>query len=465
MRVDHKIKTWIRIVLGVVVVLAVITVLVGGLYLSRIITVGAGRAAKLLCSNVFVSRRTAEAVLQEELADMASVITIDVDGDQQQVTVTLGPVERRAIYRQGLGCTMIPGDGDALGNPIVIEAAPLPDGLWPEGNLVSLDELPTEVDRARLAAALDNAFAEPDLDHPVNARAVVVVYNGHIIAERYAPGFAADTPLISWSMAKSVTNALVGVLVREGRLSLDGSAPVPEWSDPSDPRHAITLDQLLRMSSGLEFEEEYSALADVSVMLFNTHNMAAYAASKPLETDPGAAWHYSSGTSNIISRIVCDAVGPGQDCLAFPRHALFDPIGMRSAVFEPDASGTPVGSSYVYATARDWARFGLLYLQDGVWDGERILPPGWVAYTTTPTPGSEGRYGAHWWLKKGDPADWRWSDFPDDLFLASGYDGQFVVLIPSRGLVIVRLGFTPDPEAWDLAALIGDVLEAVPASE
>ena len=219
------------------------------------------------------------------------------------------------------------------------------------------------------------------------------------------------------------------------------------------------------MSSGLEFGEGYNAVGDVSVMLFTTHDMAAYAASKPPETDPGDVWHYSSGTSNIICRIVCDAVGPGQDCLTFPRRALFDPIGMRSAVFEPDASGTPVGSSYVYATARDWARFGLLYLQDGVWEGERILPQGWVTYTTTPTPGSEGRYGAHWWLKKGDPADQRWLDFPDDLFLASGYDGQFVVVVPSHSLVIVRLGFTPDPEAWDLAALIGDVLEAVPASE
>jgi CubicO group peptidase (beta-lactamase class C family) len=202
-------------------------------------------------------------------------------------------------------------------------------------------------------------------------------------------------------------------------------------------------------------------------MLFDTRDMAAFAASKPLVEEPGSAWHYSSGTTNILSRIVREAIGgTDQDALEFPRRALFDRLGMRDTVFEPDASGTVVGSSFVYASPRDWARFGLLYLQDGVWQGERVLPEGWVAYTTSPTPKApQGRYGAQWWLNAGDPADnadRRWPNLPPDIFWADGHDGQAVVVVPSHDLVLVRLGFTPDPEAWDLGAFIGDVLEAIP---
>ena len=199
--------------------------------------------------------------------------------------------------------------------------------------------------------------------------------------------------MLGWSMTKSVTNALIGILVKQGKLSLDQLAPVPEWSDPADPRHAITLDQLMRMSSGLEFSEDYADLTTgVTQMLYNTDDMGAYAAAAPLEAEPDGVWNYSSGTANIVSRIVRDTVGGSdEEYLTFPRRALFDPIGMTSAVMEPDASDTFVGSSYMYATARDWARFGLLFLQDGMWEGERILPEGWVDYSITPTPLSAWR--------------------------------------------------------------------------
>jgi len=268
-------------------------------------------------------------------------------------------------------------------------------------------------------------------------------------------------------MAKSVTNALVGILVGQGKLSLEEPASVPEWSHPSDPRHSITLDQLLRMSSGLEFGEGYGAsTSDVAIMLFNSRDMAAFAASKPLEAEPDSVWHYSSGTTNIICRMMRDAVGgPHQEYLEFPRRALSDRIGMRSAVFEPDASGTLVGSSHVYASPRDWARFGLLYLQDGVWQGERILPEGWVAYSSTPSPTAPlGQYGAHFYTNPANAArktDRTWPDLPE-FYYASGLEGQKVVIIPSHNLVVVRLGYTENPEAWDMGALIGDVLEAVP---
>ena len=474
-----KTRTTITImVLGVVVVCAVLVV--AGSYLLKISAVGAGRVTKLLCSNVFVSGRTPEDVLHEELADMGGFVKTDVDYEGKQVTASLGPTTRRAVYREGLGCTVvIPTDGAAVGGPVMASGtsstAPQADAPWPEGTLVSLDELPAQVDEDKLTAALDRAFAELDPERPRKTRAVVVVYKGGIIAERYAPGFSADMPMISWSMAKSVTNALVGILSGQGKLFVEDPAPVPEWSASGDPRQAITLDQLLRMSSGLEFEETYGdrgiiagATSDVSVMLFDTRDMAAFSASKPLVEEPDSAWHYSSGTSNILSRIVGDAVGgTDQEALEFPRRALFDRIGMRSTVFEPDASGTIVGSSFVYASPRDWARFGLLYLQDGLWQDERILPQGWVAYTTTPTPKApQGRYGAQWWLNAGDPADNQdreWPDLPFDIFWADGHDGQSVVVVPSRDVVLVRLGFSPDPEAWDLGAFIGDVLDAIPA--
>jgi CubicO group peptidase (beta-lactamase class C family) len=465
-------KSWIKRVLLVLGAAILLLLAYGGYRLyqfSKTWPIGAGLAAKILCSSVFLSARAPEDVLQEELADMAGFLRTDVDYERKQVEAALGPVKRRAIYREGLGCTLVANDGQAVGAPIAAEAVSLPDAPWPEGDLVLLDDVPPEVDQAGLAAALDSAFAEPDPDRLRKTRAVVVVYDGRIIAERHADGFSADTPMHSWSMAKSVTSALVGIVVGQGKLSLEEPASVPEWSDPSDPRRDITLDQLLRMSSGLEFGEGYgTSTSDVSIMLFNSRDMAAFAASKPLEAEPDSVWHYSSGTTNIMCRMIRDAVGgPHQEYLEFPRRALFDRIGMRSAVFEPDASGTLVGSSHVYASPRDWARFGLLYLQDGVWQGERILPEGWVAYSSTPSPTAPlGRYGAHFYTNPADAAertDRTWPDLPE-FYYASGLEGQKVVIIPSHNLVIVRLGYTEDPEAWDMGALVGDVLKAVPST-
>ena len=462
----------ILVVIVGILVLCLVGAAIGWGRISIAGPVGAGRTAKLLCSNVFISGRTPEDVFAEELADVADFVNTGVDYERQQVTAALGPFERRAVYRKGLGCTVVnPESGEVVGQPMDMDDASssaIQEGApWPAGNVVSLDELPPEVDEGKLSSALDAAFAEPDPELPVKTRAVVVVYDGQIIAERYAPGFSEDTPMISWSMAKSFANAVVGILIGQDKLTLDEPAPVPEWSDPDDERRAITLDQLLRMSSGLSFDESYGAFSEVSVMLFDRGDTAAYAAAMPLTEEPDNVWHYSSGTSNIISRIARDAVGGTvQDALEFPRRALFEPLGMNSAVFEPDSSGTFVGSSFVQAAARDYARFGLLYLQDGVWQGERLLPEGWVAYSTTPTPNApQGQYGAQWWLNAGSEAnerDRKWPELPPDIFWADGHDGQFIVVIPSHDLVLVRLGFTLDEGAWDLGAFISDMLLAVP---
>jgi CubicO group peptidase (beta-lactamase class C family) len=332
-------------------------------------------------------------------------------------------------------------------------------------------EFPAQIDKQKLEQALAWAFVEPDPEHLRRTRAVVVIYDGVLIGERYAEGYTKDTPLLGWSMTKSVTNALIGILVGQEKLSVDKSAPVPEWKKEGDPRGKITLDHLLRMNSGLEFKEEYEEeiLSDCNIMLFLKPDMGAYAASKPLVADPGTKWSYSSGTANIISRIVRHTVtGTQTDYFAFPRRSLFDKIGMESAVMEPDASGTFVGSSYMYATARDWARFGLLFLNDGVWEGSRILPEGWVKYSTTPTPTAlpGEAYGAQFWLNtdsapgKND----RWMPkLPEEVYSACGHDGQYVTIIPSKKIVVVRLGLTAENEKgyWDHEQFLVDILASI----
>ena len=298
-------------------------------------------------------------------------------------------------------------------------------------------------------------------------RAVIVVHDGKLIGERYAPGFDKNMPLLGWSMSKSVTNALVGILVRQGKLRVREPAPVPEWQKAGDPRKSITLDQLMRMSSGLKFDETYEPLHDVTNMLYRSYDFAAYAADKPLDTEPDGKWVYSSGTANIIARIVRRTAEKDYPrYYDFLRKELFEKVGMHSAVAEPDPSGTFVGSSYMFATPRDWARFGFLYLQDGLWGEERVLPEGWVKYSTTPTPKApQGQYGALFWLNAGteaNPKDRLWPSAPTDAFFAKGYQEQYVVIIPSKKLVIVRFGATSVRAAWDMDDFISRVTAALP---
>jgi CubicO group peptidase (beta-lactamase class C family) len=286
--------------------------------------------------------------------------------------------------------------------------------------------------------------------------ALIVVKSGVVVYERYSADTNGTYLQYSWSMAKSITHALVGILVRDGRLDIHAKADVPEWKKPGDPRREITLDQLLRMSSGLSFVEDYvdGAVSDVIPMLASTgrHDMGGFAAAKPLAHAPGTFWNYSSGTTNIICRILRDVVGDGPTgMLAFMQRELFEPIGMKSPLPKFDTSGTFVGSSYCLAIPQDFARFGYLYLRDGVWDGRRILPEGWVDYARTCIHhDAEGAYGAHWWVKYGTP----W-------FFASGYDGQRTLVAPDRDVVIVRCGRTPRAEVqyvWDRVEAIAHAL-------
>jgi len=239
---------------------------------------------------------------------------------------------------------------------------------------------------------------------------------------------------------------------------------MPEWRDEDDPRRDISLDDLLQMSSGLSFDESYDdPLADATVMLFARGDMAKFAADKPLLHPPGAHWAYSSGTSNIVARVLRATFASDEDYLRYAHKRLFHPLGMKSAEFAPDASGTLVGSSYLYASARDFARLGLLYLQDGVFAGERLLPEGWIDYTLAPAQDApDGDYGAHVWLKLPDSEGYGEPPMPDDAYYFLGYDEQIVAVVPSRDVVIVRLGLTPKGGAWDHAKDLAPIVDAFP---
>jgi len=435
---------WRRVAAALAAVLAI----AAGFYLVRAAAILAAYKAKMLCSEVFLAGRDPAAVERElEVNDLQAlrVVADSIDHRARRVTSSVaGFVVRDAVSAGDRGCTLAPDPATHPG-----ESTPRSGGTL----RVALDD--------RLRAVIDRAFTEPQPGRPRLTRAIVAVRDGLIVGERYAPGFTADTPLLGWSMTKTMMNALVGVLVREGRLQLDRPVPIPEWQDAGDPRRAITLDHLLRMSSGLEFDESaWNPVSDVTVMLLAAPDAGRYAASKRSVAAPGTVWQYSSGTTNIISRAIRIAIGEAEYA-RLPRRALFDPLQMSSAVIETDPSGTFVGSSFGYATARDWARLGMLYVNDGVWDGARILPEGWVAYTRTPAPADPlQRYGAHVWLKvaeaySGDAV------LPTDTFHATGHAGQFVTMIPSERLVVVRLGLTRYAGAWDQTGFVRDVINAL----
>ena len=416
-----------------------------------------GFGAKQLCSCVFVSQRTEASVLADDLNRFPySLATYEINRSAQWTESRMGPwASRRAIYRDGLGCVLLtdvetPPDPPASLPPTVKEQ-PLPES-----------QTMTSVDYEQLNATLERAFAEPDANRLQDTKAVVVLYRDTVVAERYASGISANTPLPGWSMAKSVTNALVGILVQEGKLSVSQSVPVAAWQ--KDQRQQITINDLLRMQSGLAWNETYFAVSDVTRMIFLAEDMSSVAMHQPLAHPPGTVWSYSSGTTNIVSQIIREAVGE-KNYLAFPYRNLFAPLGMSSAVWETDLTGTFVGSSYLLATARDWAKFGSLYLNDGVWQGQRVLPEGWVDYTTTPvTMAPQRQYGAHFWLNSGESGDLTDRPFPDaptDCYFAQGFDGQNVFIIPSRQLVVVRLGTTTRGN-FDQNQFLNDVLAALP---
>lgn len=409
--------------------------------------VATGLVSHQLCSATFVSGQDPETTYREGLAPVlgpfAGLIGHRVDRDRQEVTATLGPLSRtRAVYRGPLGCLAVQGEAPA---PVALNDGPPIPALLPHiaGPKVVA---PADPD---LAAALDRAFAEPGGIRR-NIKAVVIVHDGQVIAERYAPGVTPTTPLHGWSMTKSAINALTGIMVREGRLRMDAPAPVAEWAAPDDPRRVITPDDMLRMRTGLALGDTSNASTNTALdpsarAMFVERDMAGFAAKAPLSGQPGKTFAYADGETLILSRILRDlAGGDAASMHAFMRRELFGPLGMDSAVLELDSVGTPLGGSHLYASARDWAKLGILYANDGVVGGRRILPQGWVDYSAQLTPGSEHiGYGAGFWTERGQ--GWavehrRANGLPADSFMARGSFGQFMLISPKERLVIVQMG-------------------------
>ncbi|WP_163156675.1 serine hydrolase [Bradyrhizobium uaiense] len=431
--------------------------------------VATGFVANVVCSETFVSGLDPKRNLAETTEAMpgAGLITwamdTEIDLDRRDVTVTLlGFGRSHAVYREGVGCTLEHGEvlADIALPPARPQAALLPEIAGPA---VVAPQSP------QLVAALDRAFAEPAEPPFRRTRAVVVMKDGRVVAERYADGIGIDKPLLG---TKSVISALIGVLVRDGKLAVDQPVPIAAWKNPDDPRHAITIDQLLRHTAGLALGSSLQAslastLEPVNRMKYMEPDMAAYAESISLETAPGQAWNYHDGNFIILSHLIRDAAGGhAADVLRFARRELFDPLGMRNVVMQFDAAGTPEGSGAIMASARDWARFGQLYLDDGVAGGRRILPAGWVKYSASPTPNAWVGIGAGFWSNLGDSFGAKYRvehGMPRDAFFAKGTIGQYVIIVPSQRLVIVRLGRSPNspPKADGVFDLVRDVVAAM----
>jgi CubicO group peptidase (beta-lactamase class C family) len=445
-----------RFVNGILALFAAI--LLGGvLYLNSLMPIITGYAAKNLCSDVFVSGRKPADVESLDLNfSFIRYTKNEVNFEDSSVISHFLWSKSRAVCRKGFGTTLLRGITEAdlrkIKYPSGVEPSYNQDSIaWPLGDLVN--DTVTGIDRAKLAEISkklvdDNAYKG-------NAFAFIVLYKGIPVAEEYKPRFTSKTRFLSWSVAKSFTNAMVGILVKQGKMDIYKPAGLQEWKN--DNRREITINNMLHMQSGLRWNEDYGNRSDVTVMLHEKPDMAKYAYEKPLENEPGTFWSYSSGTANIVSYIIRKQFADDSEYYSFVKTEFFNKIGMPDAVFEVDAGGTMVGSSYLYATARDFARFGLLFLNDGVFNGERILPEGWVSYTTKPASASGDAYGAFFWLNR----DKKLPSAPESMYMCEGHDGQQIFILPDQQMVVVILGYSPQPAGMDCDSLLRDILSTL----
>jgi CubicO group peptidase (beta-lactamase class C family) len=431
----------------------------GIIYLNSLLPVITGYSAKYLCSAVFISNRNPQDVENVELNfSFIKYVTNVINYQEKSVTSRFLWGKSKAIFREGFGSTLLreadEGALKAIKFPGSAKAGYNQDTIaWPLGNIIpdsntGADTIGLNRITARLMAGIK---------YHGDAFGFMVLHHGIPVAEKYKAGFSAKTRFLSWSMAKSFTNALVGIMVKDGKLNVHQKANITSWEN--DDRSKITLNDLMQMQSGLLWNEDYGNRSDVTLMLYNTSDYAAFACNKPLETPAGSHWYYSSGSSNIVSDLIRKQFISDDAYYTYPPTRLFNKTGMPHAVFETDPSGTLVGSSYLYATLRDYARFGLLYLQDGVFNGERILPEGWVKYSTTPAAQSHGNYGALFWLNKGK----YYPSAPEDMFCCNGHNGQRIFIIPSRNLVVVIVGYSPKKvNEMNFNDLLKDILKTLP---
>lgn len=435
---------------------------------DRTIRTVTGLVAHDLCSKTFVSGLDPEMVFAETLTRpgvrrLKWGLNYNVDRSSKVVSASLlGWAGSHAVFRDGFGCIIL----DEHAEPYLLKTNLAALKVANTTPLLAEIAGPTVVEPSdvKLKVALDRAFEEPAAPPYRRTKAVVVVHDGTVIAERYAPGIGIDTPLLGFSMTKSVVNALIGILVQQRRLTTSQFAPIAQWGETTDPRHAITIEQLMRMTSGLALDDATFGFDPDSQMLYLHRDMAAFAADAALYTAPGTRWAYSSPSTLLLSRIVRDSLGGApEQTLEFAWRELFNPLGMRNVTLEFDATGTVIGSAYMFASARDWARFGLLYLYEGMIGDRRLLPDGWIEFSATATLDSD--YGAGFWTNRSDSERARERismGVPGDAFYAFGNLAQIVMILPSQRLVIVRLGDAIENtgELHGIAHLVSDVISA-----
>ena len=453
-------------ILGIAGGVLLAAVLGGCIYLNTLMPIITGYAAKNLASAVFVSGRDQADV--EALDLHFSFIKFNknkVDYENKTVTSRFLWAKSKAVYREGWGVTLLRGRKaeQRLREqpfPLAVEqtgcavaaghdAEQKHCGKCAEGGCKPEGELAERLEPIAKAFVDDRAYN----GHPF---AFVVLKDGKKVAERYDKGITPHTQLLSWSMGKSFTNALVGIMAKDGLVDIYAPTGIPEWA--GDERSKITLNDLMQMQSGLEWNEDYGNRSDVNLMLHREQDMGLYAINKPLEHEPGTFWYYSSGSTNIVMRYLRSKFASNDEFIRYIDERLFKPLGIRGAHFEPDMNGTPVGSSYLYVTPRDYASFAQMFLDDGVVNGERILPEGWVDYTRTPASASKGAYGAFFWLNRNHVCP----DVPEDMYSCNGHDGQQIYIIPSEGLVVVILSYSPKPDrVIEFNRLLKDIIDTL----
>jgi CubicO group peptidase (beta-lactamase class C family) len=440
-----------------------------GLYFrpDRAIRVATGVVAHHMCVKTFVSGLDPPAMFAEMMdrpgiRRLRSLMRYQIDRSARTVDASVaGLFGSHAAFHDGLGCVLLHGVKAPYLPRSDIEALKVPKSppLLPE---IAGAELVEPSDPA-LKTALDHAFEEPAAAPLRRTKAVVVVHDGRVIAERYATGVGIDTQLLGFSMTKSVVNALLGILTQQGLATPSMPAPIPEWHGADDPRREIEVEHLMRMTSGLALDETNSGF-DPSSQMYLYDDLSGFAVKAPLVAPPGTRWRYSSATTELLARIIRNAAGGPEQTLTLAWRELFNPLGMRNVTLEFDGTGTLNGSTNMLASARDWARFGLLYLNDGVVGGKRILHEDWVDFCAAGTLGTD--YGAGFWTNRSQHDDAKGRarlGIPRDAFFASGIFGQRIVIMPTQHLVVVRLGdsFDPTGDILGLARLVKEVVAAV----
>jgi len=429
-------------------------ILITGFWNYPKLTVLSGYSAKNMASSIFIAKRSAEFTdAHDNNFTPVDLAEDEVDIKQKMVTTSVfGLKERKAVYREGIGSVLVNDDFDITAPYAKPKRYEVKKELpFPYGDLPQKDTIFTEVDQQLLDKAV--AFGFENIE-TTKTRSVMVLYKNQIIAEHYADGYNRSSKFLGWSMTKSVLATLFGILEYQGKIDLHQKAGIEAWQ--GDDRNKITIDHLLHMNSGLEWDEDYASLSDVNRMLFEAKDMTLPQAEKTLVAEPNEVWNYSSGTTNVLSGILRNQFDTHQEYLDFPYKALIDRIGMHSMLLEMDLSGNYVGSSYCWGTMRDWSKLGLLYLNNGNWNGDQLFDKKWTDYVRTPAPNSEGKYGGHFWLNAGGG----FPDAPRDMFSINGFQGQRIFMIPSKDLVIVRFGLAGEA-GFDFNSFIQRIVGAI----